>query len=80
MFVFCDLFKISLVLECRGYSKMKSVFKGYGWAKRLGTAALKQIVKKLLSIEIMIFHTSGFQNVRIIIRKILVTGSCLKQT
>jgi hypothetical protein len=28
----------------------------------------------------MIFHTSGFQNVRIIIRKILVTGSCLKQT
>jgi hypothetical protein len=42
MIVFCDLFKITLVWECRGYSKMKSVFKGYFRAKRLGTAALGQ--------------------------------------
>jgi hypothetical protein len=40
MFVFCDLFKIRLVSEYRGYSKIKIVFKGYGRAKRLGTTGL----------------------------------------
>jgi hypothetical protein len=39
--------------------------------------ALQPIIKKLLSIEIVIFHICTLGN---IIRKISVTGSCLEQT
>jgi hypothetical protein len=56
MFVYSDLFKISLLSECRGYSKIKSVFKGYDSTKRLGTPDLDQDAFLLLYKSLVRLH------------------------
>jgi hypothetical protein len=71
---------LSLTLKFRAKVKFENIFKflGYDFLYHFNTIfALKPIVKKLLSIETVIFYICTFGS---IIGKISVTGSCLEQT
>jgi hypothetical protein len=70
---FCSYNKQQAHKVCIGQNEL-----GYDFLYRVNTIfSLKPIVKKLVSIEIVIFHICTLGG---IIRKISVTGSCLKQT